>query len=155
MSRFDRSQFGPNVWLVDELYRRYAADPNSVSEAWRGFFEDYRPRGSEGRAVATAAPPVPASPAPAPGRAPPAPAPAEAATPEPSREEPDVGRPLVGPAAVIARRMEESLAVPTATSVRVVPARLLELNRGLINRHLERVQGGRVSFTHLIGYAIV
>ncbi|MGH2660534.1 MAG: multifunctional oxoglutarate decarboxylase/oxoglutarate dehydrogenase thiamine pyrophosphate-binding subunit/dihydrolipoyllysine-residue succinyltransferase subunit, partial [Actinomycetota bacterium] len=63
--------------------------------------------------------------------------------------------PLAGAAAVIAKRMEESLSVPTATSVRTVPAKLLELNRRLINRHLERVNGGRVSFTHLIGYAIV
>ena len=64
--------------------------------------------------------------------------------------------PLRGAAAVIAERMEESLEVPTATSVRTVPAKLLELNRTILNRHLVRKQGaGKVSFTHLIGWAVV
>jgi 2-oxoglutarate decarboxylase len=47
MTGVDRSRFGPNVWLVDELYRRYVADPASVSEAWREFFEGYRPRSGD------------------------------------------------------------------------------------------------------------
>jgi multifunctional 2-oxoglutarate metabolism enzyme len=51
--------------------------------------------------------------------------------------------------------MEASLAVPTATSVRTVPAKLLIDNRIVINNHLARGRGGKVSFTHLIGYAIV
>ena len=51
--------------------------------------------------------------------------------------------------------MEASLAVPTATSVRAVPAKLLEVNRKVINNALQRGRGGKVSFTHLIGYAIV
>ncbi len=51
--------------------------------------------------------------------------------------------------------MEASLGVPTATSVRVVPAKLLEVNRTIINNQLVRTTGGKVSFTHLIGYAVV
>jgi 2-oxoglutarate dehydrogenase E1 component len=51
--------------------------------------------------------------------------------------------------------MEASLHVPTATSVRVVPARLLEVNRKVLNNYLARTRGGKVSFTHLIGYAVV
>ena len=51
--------------------------------------------------------------------------------------------------------MSASLAVPTATSVRGVPAKLLVDNRIVINNHLARGRGGKVSFTHLIGYAIV
>ena len=51
--------------------------------------------------------------------------------------------------------MEASLAVPTATSFREVPAKLLEVNRRIINGYLGRTQGGKVSFTHLIGYAVV
>ncbi len=51
--------------------------------------------------------------------------------------------------------MESSLDVPTATSFREVPAKLLEINRRILNNHLRRVRGGKVSFTHLIGYAIV
>ena len=51
--------------------------------------------------------------------------------------------------------METSLTVPTATSVRAVPAKLLADNRIVINNHLRRARGGKVSFTHLIGYALV
>ena len=41
------ADFGPNEWLVDELYQRYLADPGSVDRAWWSFFADYRPfRGS-------------------------------------------------------------------------------------------------------------
>ncbi|MDR7293757.1 multifunctional oxoglutarate decarboxylase/oxoglutarate dehydrogenase thiamine pyrophosphate-binding subunit/dihydrolipoyllysine-residue succinyltransferase subunit [Pseudoglutamicibacter albus] len=61
---------------------------------------------------------------------------------------------LRGPARAIAKNMDESLSVPTATTVRAVPAKLLIDNRIVINNHLRRARGGKVSFTHLIGYAI-
>ncbi len=64
-------------------------------------------------------------------------------------------RPLRGPAARIVANMDASLAVPTATSVRAVPAKALMENRVAINDHLRRNRGGKVSFTHIIGYAIV
>ncbi|MGH2768960.1 MAG: multifunctional oxoglutarate decarboxylase/oxoglutarate dehydrogenase thiamine pyrophosphate-binding subunit/dihydrolipoyllysine-residue succinyltransferase subunit, partial [Actinomycetota bacterium] len=51
--------------------------------------------------------------------------------------------------------MQESTSVPTATSVRLVPARLLEVNRTILNRHLGRRLQKKVSFTHLIGWAVV
>ena len=63
--------------------------------------------------------------------------------------------PLRGAAGRIVANMEASLGVPTATSVRVVPAKLLEVNRTIINNQLGRTTGGKVSFTHLIGYAVV
>ncbi len=62
---------------------------------------------------------------------------------------------LRGPAARVVTNMEASLTVPTATSVRSVPAKLLIDNRIVINNHLKRARGGKVSFTHLIGYAVV
>src|SRR5262249_61447313 len=58
-------------------------------------------------------------------------------------------------AARTAQTMTASLSVPTATSVRAMPAKLLIDNRIVINNHLARARGGKVSFTHLIGYAIV
>jgi multifunctional 2-oxoglutarate metabolism enzyme len=64
-------------------------------------------------------------------------------------------RVLRGPAARVVTNMEASLAVPTATSVRSMPAKLLIDNRLVINNQLARGRGGKVSFTHLIGYAIV
>ncbi len=54
-----------------------------------------------------------------------------------------------------AQNMDISLSVPTATSVRSVPVKLLWDNRTVINNHLARARGGKVSFTHLIGYALV
>lgn len=62
---------------------------------------------------------------------------------------------LRGPAKAIATNMDASLTVPTATTVRAVPAKLLIDNRVVINNHLARARGGKVSFTHLIGYAVI
>jgi multifunctional 2-oxoglutarate metabolism enzyme len=70
-------------------------------------------------------------------------------------EVPEGASPLRGIAARIAENMERSLGVPTATSVRTIPAKLLEENRRIINRYLAGKQGGKVSFTHLIGWAVV
>ena len=67
----------------------------------------------------------------------------------------DPPQPLRGAAARIVENMEASLGVPTATSVRSVPAKLLEVNRQILNNHLARTRGGKVSFTHLIGYAVL
>ncbi len=62
---------------------------------------------------------------------------------------------LRGTSARVVTNMEASLEVPTATSVRTIPAKLLMDNRVVINNHLARTRGGKVSFTHLIGHAIV
>src|ERR1700736_2893573 len=133
--------FGPNAWLVDDMYDRFLADPGSVSESWREFFADYRP------APVPAPPPQPAAQAKAT-----APAPAPAVVKEPLSDE---ATPLRGAASRIVANMEASLTVPTATSVRTVPARLLEVNRLILNNQLARTTGAKVSFTHLIGFAVV
>ncbi|MEY4993328.1 MAG: hypothetical protein RIS82_450 [Actinomycetota bacterium] len=62
---------------------------------------------------------------------------------------------LKGMSKALATNMDASLQVPTATSVRTVPAKLLIDNRIVINSHLARTRGGKVSFTHIIGYAII
>lgn len=62
---------------------------------------------------------------------------------------------LKGIARATARNMDESLTIPTATSQRQIAAKILIENRSVINAHLARTVGGKVSFTHLIGYAIV
>ncbi|MFD6136718.1 multifunctional oxoglutarate decarboxylase/oxoglutarate dehydrogenase thiamine pyrophosphate-binding subunit/dihydrolipoyllysine-residue succinyltransferase subunit [Isoptericola sp. NPDC056618] len=62
---------------------------------------------------------------------------------------------LRGPAARVVTNMEASIEVPTATSVRAVPAKLMVDNRIVINNHLARGRGGKISFTHLIGFALV
>ncbi|MGM1076332.1 multifunctional oxoglutarate decarboxylase/oxoglutarate dehydrogenase thiamine pyrophosphate-binding subunit/dihydrolipoyllysine-residue succinyltransferase subunit [Streptomyces sp. H28] len=62
---------------------------------------------------------------------------------------------LRGPSAAVAKNMDASLELPTATSVRALPVKLLFDNRIVINNHLKRARGGKISFTHLIGYAMV
>jgi multifunctional 2-oxoglutarate metabolism enzyme len=194
--------FGPNEWLVDELYQKYLEDRSSVDRAWWQFFEDYSPdrpgtsvgsepadpglpAGNGAAAVAGRAPaaqPVPAVPPdsaarPDPEASPTEPQPpvvpvaVEPVTPSPAPVDPPrpvvpppaaAGKPasdqvtaLRGGAARVVTNMQASLGVPTATSVRAVPAKLLIDNRIVINNHLLRSRGGKVSFTHLIGYAVV
>lgn len=50
---------------------------------------------------------------------------------------------LRGPSAAVAKNMNASLELPTATSVRAVPVKLLFDNRIVINNHLKRARGGR------------
>jgi 2-oxoglutarate decarboxylase len=151
--------FGANSWLVDEMYAEFLTDPESVSESWREFFSDYRATAPAEANGALAAPaPAPAAPVvePAPAPAPVAPAapvvPAVSGTPVVADE---IGEPIRGAGVAIAANMERSLTVPTATSFRNVPAKLLEVNRKVINGYRSRSGQGKVSFTHLIGYAIV
>ncbi|MGH3949670.1 MAG: multifunctional oxoglutarate decarboxylase/oxoglutarate dehydrogenase thiamine pyrophosphate-binding subunit/dihydrolipoyllysine-residue succinyltransferase subunit, partial [Pseudonocardiaceae bacterium] len=186
------SQFGPNEWLVEEMYERFLDDPGSVDAAWHEFFADFKPtQDTAGAGTATGAtdgggngvapaPTVsasrpapakqapqaaPATPTPAPAAAKPAvkqapatktaqPTPAPAEKEAPAKHEPE-RKVLRGAAAAIAKNMDASLAVPTATSVRAVPAKLMADNRIVINNHLKRSRGGKISFTHLIGYAMV
>ncbi|MDX2604692.1 multifunctional oxoglutarate decarboxylase/oxoglutarate dehydrogenase thiamine pyrophosphate-binding subunit/dihydrolipoyllysine-residue succinyltransferase subunit [Streptomyces caniscabiei] len=186
--------FGPNEWLVDEIYQQYLQDPNSVDRAWWDFFADYKPGAAAAPAPASsaatgaaatttpaapaapaqAAPAAPAAPAPAaPKPAAAAPAPAKPAAAAPAPAKPKAAAPakqaapaaaaaegpelitLRGPAAAVAKNMNASLELPTATSVRAVPVKLLFDNRIVINNHLKRARGGKISFTHLIGYAMV
>ncbi len=79
--------------------------------------------------------------------------PPKPAQPEVS-EEPEHA-PLRGAAARTVTNMDASLEVPTATSVRSVPVKLLIDNRIVINNHLARARGGKVSYTHLIGFALI
>ena len=117
------------------MFDRFLADPGSVSSSWREFFADYQR--STVPTVASAV--VTASPAPSPV----------------VREVNEAATPLRGAAARIVTNMNASLAVPTATSVRSVSARLLEINRSALNEALSRASGAKVSFTHLIAFAII
>ena len=197
MLEHSRSQdsFGPNAWLVDDMYEQYRQDPSSVSDSWQEFFEGYRPGGANlarvtpvdadtpNGSTATATPAGWGGPAPsttaetqakgqgndvaagsAAGRANGAPAAdrtngagAAQVAPKPTGAGAGPpGTPIRGAAARVVANMAASLEVPTATSFRVVPARLLEVNRRILNNQLSRSgSAGKVSFTHLIGYAVV
>src|SRR3954471_14455062 len=152
---------GPNSGLVEEMYRQFLENPSSVSASWREFFADYSPRGA---GPATGPVPIVKVTAPAPPAAPAMPATTPAPAAPEGKAKPAVGAPLVmegetpeplrGAAARVVDNMEASLGVPTATSVRTVAAKLLEVNRQILNNHLNRVGRGKVSFTHLIAFAI-
>ncbi|MFW2380258.1 MAG: multifunctional oxoglutarate decarboxylase/oxoglutarate dehydrogenase thiamine pyrophosphate-binding subunit/dihydrolipoyllysine-residue succinyltransferase subunit [Acidimicrobiales bacterium] len=176
---------GPNAWLVEELAQNYKDNPKSVPEDWRHLFSDAEgspaatpspdspaaalnadspapptdfPNGSKSNGASSSAtvPPAPAAPAAAPPAEAPESSPAAPKVLDSVKEAaPELGTPLRGAAARIVTNMEASLSVPTATSFREVPAKLLEINRKVLNNHLKRVRGGKVSFTHIIGYAIV
>ena len=159
----DRTQdFGANSWLVEEMYEQFRVDPNSVSEAWREFFSDYRSAATlTAAASAASAPAAPTSPlassngsAVAQSPAAPAPAPATSAVAPVSVPEGSSLEPLRGVGAAIVTNMEKSLSVPTATSFRNVPARLLEVNRKVINDYRSLHGLSKVSFTHIIAHAI-
>jgi len=143
------------------MYQQYLDNKNAVDPAWWEFFADYTPTDySPVRSTSAAAPPTPTAsllPAATPSDTPsptsretPAPT-AAAATPTPLAG----AEKLKGASARVVTNMEASLMIPTATSVRAIPAKLMVDNRIVINNHLARGRGGKVSFTHIIGYAIV
>ncbi|MFL6467593.1 MAG: multifunctional oxoglutarate decarboxylase/oxoglutarate dehydrogenase thiamine pyrophosphate-binding subunit/dihydrolipoyllysine-residue succinyltransferase subunit, partial [Pyrinomonadaceae bacterium] len=133
--------FGANASYVQGLLARYQKDPNSVDESWRQFFGDLL--GSNGQPQAGAAPPETTKPVSVPSKGS-----AAASSPENSK-------PITGPAKKIVENMEQSLTVPTATSVRSMPVKVLEENRRIINEYLQSHGRGKASFTHLIAWAIV
>jgi len=201
--------FGPNEWLVDEMYEKFKADPSSVDKAWWDFFADYTPAAAIPGAPKGGNPPVPkrvtaagtsvATPSATPtsatvsvttpsvsSAAPASPAPSVSHTPpttpgtstppmsnQSNQNTPTPADPVVKPiptlvtpgastletirgvGARVVQSMEASLTVPTATSVRAVPAKLMIDNRTVINNNLARGRGGKVSFTHIIGYAMI
>nr|WP_167465015.1 multifunctional oxoglutarate decarboxylase/oxoglutarate dehydrogenase thiamine pyrophosphate-binding subunit/dihydrolipoyllysine-residue succinyltransferase subunit [Nocardia brasiliensis] len=162
---------------VDESWHEFLADytPEATGDSGNSQAAPAAPAQAPTPAPAPAsvnsAPKAPA-PAPAPAK-PAAAAPAKATarapqtTPAPtSNAAPTSGGPktdtaadeakvLRGAAAAVAKNMAASLSIPTATSVRAIPAKLMIDNRLVINNHLARTRGGKISFTHLLGYAIV
>ena len=173
------SPFGQNEWLVEEMYRKFREDPSSVDPSWHEFLAGYSPEaataapaGGNGQAgksqaattpappaSAVAPPPQPVPTTPAPGSAaepaPPPVPPATAATVPVAESAADETQVLRGASAAVVKNMNVSLEIPTATSVRAIPAKLMIDNRVVANNHLKRTRGGKISFTHLLGYAIV
>ena len=129
------TRFGHNLGFVDELFRQFQNNPESVSEAWREFFKGYRPQQQAPVSESTAVGASPVAPA--------------------AIDLPERALPIRGIGARIVENMETSLGVPTATTVRTLPVKILEENRRIINQHQATVAGTRVSFTHIIAWAIL
>src|SRR2546430_9549016 len=131
------------------MYEQYLRDPASVGDEWRQLFDNGKlaelpviPASREevlretgkgkGEREGVNAPAIPLSPVPIP----------QGLTP------------LTGPAARLAQNMTDSLSVPTATSFREVPVDVLDARRKDLNAQLTAA-GKKISFTHLVGFAIV
>ena len=118
---------GINQWVEDELYLQFLHDKASVDESWRPVFEHNGGARQPAPETAAAAPAI-----------------------HPGEET----KPLRGAAARLARNMDASLSVPTATSQRTIPVKVMEENRRLINQQRALAGEGKVSFTHLIAFAV-
>ena len=128
------SELGINSWLEDELYQQYLHDRSTVDESWKTVFEK-----------ANGTIPVPATPA----------TKQAAAAPQPEPQSGDQLQPLRGVAGKIAENMAASLAIPLATSQRSIAVKVMDENRRIINQHRTLIGKNKVSYTHIIGWAVV
>jgi len=146
--------FGPNSALVEELYNQYQEDPDQVPDHWRTYFDELNGD--------TEAPPAEKKAKKEP---------VEKKKPEPKkREKPELKKKekpepsipkgaekhkIKGVASKIADNMDDSIKVPTATSLRVLPMKMLTEDRTIINRHLLQNGEPKASFTHFIAWAVI
>ena len=124
-------ELGVNSWLQDELFQQYIHDRTTVDESWKELFDQ-----------------------------PSAPAAARPAAPAPSAATLSVAadgflEPLRGTPARIAENMAASVSIPLATSQRTIAVKVMDENRRIINHHRTLTGKSKVSFTHLIGWAVV
>jgi 2-oxoglutarate decarboxylase len=152
LSQVIAEEFGANATYVEGLLERFRNNPELVDDSWRAYFTELVGNGATAVVSSTDGDGAVATKT---AVAAPAPAPAPARTPEP-QSQPDVEYvPLRGPALKIVENMERSLSVPTATSERRIPVKLLDENRRIINQHLAENDRGKASYTHLIAYALL
>jgi len=165
LSEMIADEFGPNASYVEGLLNRFRSNPDLVDDSWRSYFSELLGDGASpqqhasgnGRTAAVVAPdaevrpPVKAEE----GRAASAAAPERKTATVPSGETGVEVIPIRGAALKIVENMETSLSVPTATSQRRIPVKLLDENRRIINKYLTENDRGKASYTHLIAWAIL
>ena len=146
VSQVIAEEFGPNATYVEGLLERFRSNPDLVDDSWRSYFSELVGNGA--KAAAAPAPAAATAPAPAPVAVP-------ALVPTPVQRPQGEAVAIRGPALKIVENMESSLHVPTATSERRIPIKLLDENRRIINQHLAENDRGKVSYTHLIAWAVL
>ncbi|KAB2924855.1 MAG: multifunctional oxoglutarate decarboxylase/oxoglutarate dehydrogenase thiamine pyrophosphate-binding subunit/dihydrolipoyllysine-residue succinyltransferase subunit [Bacteroidetes bacterium] len=138
--------FGPNTGYVWDVLQQYIDDPSSVNETWRQLFAEVVASGTvilpQRRETPSAEAAVPA----------PAKKGAKAPSADAVRKQLSA---ISGVAAKIVENMEASLSLPTATSLRVIPVKVLDENRSLLNKYLSSRSRGKVSYTHIVAWAVV
>ena len=134
-------KFGANTWFVEYLHKQYEDNPSEVSEQWQNFFgkgtEPEKRKNKKETPIKTDTTNFIN----------------QINMPSPSEE--DRLQIIAGSSARILENMNYSLTIPVATSQRTIPVKLLEENRTLINHYLQKKNRGKISFTHLIAWAIV
>jgi multifunctional 2-oxoglutarate metabolism enzyme len=141
--------FGPNSALVEELFDQYQSNPDSVPKHWKKYFDQI-----EGKEVKAPEPDSNGAPTAAPV------APPKKKTRKPAPDEPSIPEQaelekIKGVASKIVDNMDDSLGVPTATSLRVLPMKMLTEDRSIVNTHLLQRGEPKASFTHFIAWAVI
>ncbi len=146
----DPSAPSVNSWLEDELYSQYRYDRQTVDPSWTQVFEENKSPAKPANSTTITVEVMPemrALPAPPPGSGAPSPV-------VPLWQD-DQATPLRGPALKIAENMAASLTVPTATSFRALPVQVMDENRRAINHHRSSRGDSKLSYTHLVAWAVV
>ena len=182
MTQHNPEDFGANQGFIEDLYSNYLSDHSKVQPQWRELFRRWEDEGRKPSSASAQSPRTTqaqinihatsdsrlTSPEISTQRADLPPAPRSAAQPAltPYAEQyqltpslkplgDDATQRLKGVAKSVAANMDASIEVPTATSFRQIPAKIMFDNRALVNEYLQATRGGKISFTHLIGYALV
>ncbi len=151
MSEPRAPELGINSWLEDELYQQYLSDRKNVDESWKEVFD------TNGGSASETSAPAPANGSHVQQQSGVTLQNGGSALPVPEHQ-PVAGEtmmPLRGAAARIAENMNASLSIPLATSQRVMPVKVIDENRRVINEHRALLGKSKISYTHIIGWAIV
>jgi 2-oxoglutarate dehydrogenase E1 component len=163
LSEVIAENFGANATYVESLLGRFRSNPELVDESWRAYFTELLGDGHQspadgstnGRSATATVVSEPLAP---PASAAAKPAPEKKSEPQPTATTIPTGveaQPIRGAALKIVENMEASISVPTATSQRRIPVKLLDENRRLINKYLAENDRGKTSYTHLIAWAML
>ena len=160
LSELIAEEFGANATYVQGLLERFRSNPDLVDDSWRAYFSELlgdgaQPSSGNGLGTATVSSSAETAGAAAPARPAAAPTPEPKAVKTPALDADAEVSVIRGPALKIVENMELSLSVPTATSERRIPVKLLDENRRIINKHLAENDRGKASYTHLIAWAIL
>ncbi|MCS7053916.1 MAG: multifunctional oxoglutarate decarboxylase/oxoglutarate dehydrogenase thiamine pyrophosphate-binding subunit/dihydrolipoyllysine-residue succinyltransferase subunit [Ignavibacterium sp.] len=140
-------KFGTNTWFLEYLQSQQEQMPDEVLEKWKKFLDDderlklqetssQKSNGSDNKLSEYSTSQILSS--------------------EVKSDTSDEERRLIaGSAQRILDNMTASLSIPVATSQRTIPVKLLEENRTIINQHLQKRGEGKISFTHIISWAIL
>jgi len=157
------SEFGVNTWFVMELLDDYLNNPESVGEDWQELFHTLKIKTNGNGKAAQNFQPNQQFPSVAQTNQKTGSYISYSNSPQQNIQQISMPQPLQGEEAVeirgagerIIENMSNSLTIPTATSLRSIPVKLLEENRIIINQYLKKKNAGKISYTHIIGWAII